>query len=477
MLPNIIGEDYFCIYPAIDTKSSISKTDINSKTGKIMNLEFYDDQGFKYTARLSAHVINADNGEYYIKLDTILDSNGVPLSAAQLMEVSFGATEIVNTADDYLRKTGVGLVQTISLSDGAATSPTEVDQEVGFVYTVDVGTAMDDAEIGAIYGPDAETLAVAGATYTIDRSGAITIVPPPGSGGTPVRFPIGSVAVPGSTASIDEIDLINNFTLNLSGGLPMVYTRSPLSTTGMFTANQADEDNLMDAIADIYGISMADVIEFEIAANGTLTVTRKEVENAAIIRYNPGNGKFNDIAGDLDGLAWLQFNQGGGTDMTNFKDIEINFLNTLTNNNNGKSTLGATAGGTGTEKGLGTGRRLGEMIEIVVQDDGRVYANYDNGMSRLLAQIATATFANPSGLEKKGDNLYAASMNSGSFDGIGEDIKSGGGYMTSGVLEMSNVDLSSEFTEMITTQRGFQANSRIITVSDSLLEELTNLKR
>jgi flagellar hook protein FlgE len=68
-------------------------------------------------------------------------------------------------------------------------------------------------------------------------------------------------------------------------------------------------------------------------------------------------------------------------------------------------------------------------------------------------------------------------MNSGDFDGVGEDISSNGGKMNTGVLEMSNVDLSTEFTQMITTQRGFQANSRIITVSDSLLEELTNLKR
>ena len=74
-------------------------------------------------------------------------------------------------------------------------------------------------------------------------------------------------------------------------------------------------------------------------------------------------------------------------------------------------------------------------------------------------------------------DLYSATMNSGEFDGIGEDIEAGGGYMQSGVLEMSNVDLSQEFTEMITTQRGFQANSRIITVSDTMLEELTNLKR
>ena len=117
------------------------------------------------------------------------------------------------------------------------------------------------------------------------------------------------------------------------------------------------------------------------------------------------------------------------------------------------------------------------MIGVSIQKDGMIYASYDNGMNKLLGQIATAAFANASSLEKEGDNLYSATLNSGEFDGIGVDITAGGGYMSTGQLEMSNVDLSSEFTEMITTQRGFQANSRIITVSDTLLEELTNLKR
>ena len=88
-----------------------------------------------------------------------------------------------------------------------------------------------------------------------------------------------------------------------------------------------------------------------------------------------------------------------------------------------------------------------------------------------------AQFANAMGLEKVGDNCYTATLNSGDFDGIGVDITANGGSMSTGTLEMSNVDLSTEFTDMITTQRGFQANSRIITTSDTLLEELINLKR
>ena len=78
--------------------------------------------------------------------------------------------------------------------------------------------------------------------------------------------------------------------------------------------------------------------------------------------------------------------------------------------------------------------------------------------------------------EAEGDSLFKASLNSGLFDGIGEEVSKTGSF-TVGALEMSNVDLASEFTSMITTQRGFQANSRIITTSDTMLEELVNLKR
>ncbi len=94
-----------------------------------------------------------------------------------------------------------------------------------------------------------------------------------------------------------------------------------------------------------------------------------------------------------------------------------------------------------------------------------------------MGQIAVAQFANASGLEKVGENCYDTTLNSGDFDGIGVDISADGSKMTSGELEMSNVDLSTEFTSMIITQRGFQSNSRVITTSDTLLEELINLKR
>ena len=127
--------------------------------------------------------------------------------------------------------------------------------------------------------------------------------------------------------------------------------------------------------------------------------------------------------------------------------------------------------------GLGKGKAVGKMTSVGVDSSGYIVASYSNGVTKNIGQIAVASFSNPEGLQKEGDNLYSATLNSGTFDGIGQDVTEGDGSISSGVLEMSNVDLSSEFTNLITTQRGYQANSRIITVSDTLLEELINLKR
>ena len=201
-----------------------------------------------------------------------------------------------------------------------------------------------------------------------------------------------------------------------------------------------------------------------------LTITGRKFDGAKVV-FDKDSGKLQTINNNPTNLfTTLKF----PASMGNFSNITIDLSECTNYDNKGTSTIGATSGDL---DGLGTGRRLGDMIGVSIQKDGMIYASYDNGMTKLLGQIATAAFANASGLEKEGDNLYSATLNSGEFDGIGVDITAGGGYMSTGQLEMSNVDLSSEFTEMITTQRGFQANSRIITVSDTLLEELTNLKR
>lgn len=156
--------------------------------------------------------------------------------------------------------------------------------------------------------------------------------------------------------------------------------------------------------------------------------------------------------------------------------ITVSFAGTSNYNNNGTSTIAMKTGVSSSDT-TGSGKKLGSLTGVSIDSTGKIYGTYSNGNTRLLSQIAVTQFANASGLEKVGENCYTTTLNSGDFDGIGTDISADGSKMATGQLEMSNVDLSTEFTEMITTQRGFQANSRIITTSDSLLEELINLKR
>lgn len=122
------------------------------------------------------------------------------------------------------------------------------------------------------------------------------------------------------------------------------------------------------------------------------------------------------------------------------------------------------------------GYEMGLLEDIYIEDDGTVRGVYSNGQKQPIAMIAIATFNNPCGLESEGGNIFSYSPNSGLAiirrPGVGS-----AGVIKSGVLEMSNVDISEEFTSMIITQRAFQANSRVITTADEMLQELVNLKR
>ena len=248
------------------------------------------------------------------------------------------------------------------------------------------------------------------------------------------------------------------------------YEGSTDEFLNLYITSTVDKDKQL-TIQNLLGNMMAGKTTDVLPADGSAITMEGRYFEVTTVVFNKDTGKLESVGGSTTNLnVNAAFSALGG----NFSDVTIDLSECTNYDNKGTSTIGATSGDL---DGLGTGRRLGDMIGVYIQKDGMIYASYDNGMTKLLGQIATAAFANASGLEKEGDNLYSATLNSGEFDGIGVDITAGGGYMSTGHLEMSNVDLSSEFTEMITTQRGFQANSRIITVSDTLLEELTNLKR
>lgn len=192
------------------------------------------------------------------------------------------------------------------------------------------------------------------------------------------------------------------------------------------------------------------------------------------LNFSAEDGTFVGING-LDAVN-LNLSGSGLFPDGNFENIEIDFSKLQNTNNGGKSTAVIDAGAVD-DAAEGVGKKLGALIGLSIDNSGKIWGTYDNGNTTVLGQIAVAQFANAAGLEKVGDNCYTTTLNSGEFDGIGVEIDADGSKMTSGELEMSNVDLASEFTSMIITQRGFQANSRTITTSDTLLEELINLKR
>lgn len=141
-----------------------------------------------------------------------------------------------------------------------------------------------------------------------------------------------------------------------------------------------------------------------------------------------------------------------------------------------KDTITQSASKSTTKAFYQDGYTMGYLDNFKIDSSGIITGVYSNGTNRTIGQIAMATFANDHGLEKAGDNTYVESNNSG-MARIGESGVAGKGSLMAGALEMSNVDLSEQMTDMIVTQRGFQSNAKTITTADTLLETVLSLKR
>lgn len=365
--------------------------DVKSDAGKVMNLNFYDNLGYQYTAKFAIKATGTD-GEYTVELTSILDSNNKNITEgftqAQMKEI-FGDTDTKTTIASY-----------------SSTLP-----GCGYTYDAANGTLKDDNVPGAI----------------------ITIV-----GGK-----------------------------ILKGGIDTHKT-----IKDVFGVSEGNLKNIQDsAAAKNTDYEFKDVLN----ADGTHSFQIIKTSATSSLKFDTKDGKFKSIGNGTEKSVELNLNTANLNKNGNFQNITVDFSQCLNYNNSGKSTIGADAGAV--DGTTGKGRKLGAMTGISIDTNGRIYGTYDNGNTELLGQIAVAQFSNASGLEKVGESCYRTTLNSGEFDGIGVEISADGSSMTTGELEMSNVDLSSEFTSMITTQRGFQANSRVITTSDTLLEELVNLKR
>lgn len=349
------------------------------------------------------------------------------------------------------------------------------------IHPIDTDTGNFYIQLDGITDSSGNTVTDTGATFgsTLSVTNTTTYSSSTIGSGT-----VAAATTPGSTNPIDcEIKQYTNGSGATVYGIFDKLNETNGTSSAIDSSKDLSASITSDELLAVYGLTdtysaangYSSVQATYDSTTGVMSVTAtKSVSNAMYVQYDPDTGDFNGINTTGSGFSptastgTLSFTAG------NFSSIDIGFSGSTMFNNNGTSTISATYGDTDNN---GSGRKIGNMSGISIAQDGTISASYDNGQTRVLGQISVANFANASGLEKEGDNLYSATRNSGDFDGIGTVVTSGGGKMTTGELEMSNVDLSREFTEMITTQRGFQANSRIITVSDTMLEELVNLKR
>ena len=361
-------------------------TDVKNDAGRVMNLNFYDNLGYQYTAKFAIKSTGTD-GKYTVELTSVLDSNNQNITAKltkQQMSQLFGNYNAKATLGQY------GLTKDYKYNSTNRTYVNADGKE--FKQSVTDATLFEATD---------------------------------GSS---------------DTASITEI----------FSGITTTIANNIKNSTNNYKVN-------LDT------------------TTGQATVTGEQTSYDLV--FDTSTGKFASIGGDTPStmLNMSVLSSGLLNNNGNFQNISVDFSQCLNYENGGKSTIGADAGAV--DGTTGKGRKLGAMTGISIDTSGRIYGTYDNGNTELLGQIAVAQFSNASGLEKVGESCYRTTLNSGEFDGIGVEISADGSSMTTGELEMSNVDLSSEFTSMITTQRGFQANSRVITTSDTLLEELVNLKR
>ena len=243
----------------------------------------------------------------------------------------------------------------------------------------------------------------------------------------------------------------------------------------LITGNLDGEAAVLDTretsitVYDAMGVGHEMTITFEKATATTWTYAITAAD-ATTVSGDTGTLTFDNagrLAAPLPAVPFIFTPDGGAADVS----IDLNFG--TVGDLGGLTQFAAPSTAVIREQ---DGNTMGLLEEFSIDASGNIRGAFSNGSSLHLAQIALADFNNPAGMFRVGNNLYQISANSGTpvigFSGEGTQST-----LTSGALEMSNVDLAQEFTNMITAQRGFQSNARVITTSDEMLQEVVNLRR
>lgn len=329
-------------------------------------------------------------------------------------------------------------------------------------FSVDVG--------GNLVTPGGlKVLGLDGSPIVIDKSKTMVAKP---SGPAP------AVAPAVTTLVGDEWSLSGNINVNDKSYTTTMTVYDSLGATHKVNVNFGDKAE-STSVPPTPGVYYRPVTIVQVGdPNATPVVPDSTIFPTAgnVYAFFNTDGTFNQLTTDTAGATPV----GVGTNIALDYPGANNVVLPITQAVAGKSALFAKVTSnnslsniSGTQK---YGNAPGSIDSFNISAKGDVEATYTNGQKSILATIALAGFDNPAGLRKMGSNLFVSTSNSGD-ERMGTPGAGSFGTLAPGALEMSNVDLSQQFTEMITTQRGFQANSRIITTTDEMLQELVNLKR
>ncbi|NLH02103.1 MAG: flagellar hook-basal body complex protein [Clostridiales bacterium] len=384
----------------------------------------------------------------------------------------------------------------------------------GVEYTMTAASSNEKGNVTITIGSSDSLAAGQKAKATISTTGAITVLLNKNEKFTDLAALNSAINAAITEANGGKAHPAGNFTLSASknvfptGGLTgaeiaqadfavqpgtvtgtMLYNIKVLGTSSTFigegTVSRNDGTNTHNFTATYHAASGSDPAYFEVSMNinGRIyTGNLKDGETASsMLLKNATDGDYLEIsnpgytnlfnAADGDGSGAIDGTETGVVDLiadgTSLTVTKAKVSNNLGLSSSAFSLEGGTAGGAIT---------LDQLTSIAIGSDGTISVTHPNKGTVVAGKISLANFANPAGLQLEGTNYFSKTVNSGEPK-LCDPGANGTGTLVSSALEMSNVDLSAEFAEMITTQRGFQANSRIITVSDTMLEELINLKR
>ena len=403
----------------------------------------------------------------------------------------------------YVNDDNNSLVFSIGANEFQAIIPVQADPYTTLFYSdgtdkVPSGSSIASALAAALNSATDTSggVATVAATTTFsanfdDETGKIEIIATAVAGTDDIRFKweddrTSAEQLLGFASEFDPDNVTSAITFEISGNSGSVESVFPPNTVFDATASTySTAMNVYDTLGSPHTITAyfkklaSNVWEWHIAVDSTDldngipktdgTPSLMEVGPGGILQFNP-NGSLNSETFNDN----VMFNFSGGADL--MQEIDVDFGSSTSEGGSGLDGTTQYANASATFSQTQDGFPAGSLSGVSVGTDGMISGIFTNGEIKDLAQLALAIFNSPWGLDKKGDNIWAETINSGNVS-VGLPGTAGRGSIASNSLEQSNVDIATEFVKMIAAQRAFQANAKMITTSDELLNEVVNLKR